>query len=198
MARLDFAQRFRAFRAETTSCARRRKCDDAHGKPRNNVNLAVVYYVLARVHWQWTAALPGLPGTLRDRILPPMNDRSSNNWCAKAANISRLTTHCLQAAVLVWLCATLVLTSPGVALLVAANPCEADAPEESERASIDESCASSTTRRTCPRQLICRRILISYAAIAPSTPPPAAGSQRRHDSRPMPDAQLGAGVPLRC
>jgi len=127
-----------------------------------------------------------------------MNYRSPNNLCAKAADVSRLVAHWLQVAVLVWLGATLVLTNPGVVLLVAANPYETDAPEESERTSIDESCASSTTRRTCPRQLICRRVLISCVAIAPSTPLPAAGSQRRHDSRPMPDAQLGAGVPLRC
>ncbi len=117
---------------------------------------------------------------------------------AAAYPASRRALNWLLVAILVWLSATLLLAGPGVAILVTVNPTESDAPVENERTAVDASSHSSHLRRTGARQLVHRRALWMSASALLTLPPPVFQAPRRAAALPIPDAQFGAGIPLRC
>lgn len=117
---------------------------------------------------------------------------------AAARPASPVAAPWLLAAIMVWLCATLALSGPGVAILVVAGQCETDAPEENERTALNESSHSSHSRRYGLRQVVHRRAILVHSAMAIAAPRNATSFGPSVVPGFLPDARFGAGIPLRC
>ena len=111
--------------------------------------------------------------------------------------VRRMAAYWFQLVVVGWLGASLALSGPGMAVLVATTPCEADAPEESERAAADVSFAASQPRRLQLRQILVRH---TFAVELAPTRQRSVGihEPRRSSLRFSSDVQLGTGCPMRC
>lgn len=109
-----------------------------------------------------------------------------------------LVAHWVNLAAVAWLGAALSLSSPGVAKLVTCAPCESDAPQENERATVDESSAPSHFRRPILRQLTVRRTFSLELVFQSPSSAGVRASQPPNTPHISPDSLLGAGRPLRC